>query len=30
MIDSLELEIVVEGDTKLFNQYGVIAVSPEK
>lgn len=30
MIDSLELEIVVEGDTKLFNQYGVIAVNPEK
>lgn len=30
MIDELELEIVVEGDTKLFNQYGVIAVDPEK
>jgi tungstate transport system substrate-binding protein len=25
-----ELDIVVEGDTKLFNQYGVILVSPEK
>ncbi len=30
MIDSLELDIVVEGDTKLFNQYGVIAVDPGK
>jgi tungstate transport system substrate-binding protein len=30
MIDSLELDIVVEGDTKLFNQYGVIAVDPKK
>ena len=25
-----DLEIVVEGDTKLFNQYGVILVNPEK
>ncbi len=25
-----ELEIVVEGDNKLFNQYGVILVNPEK
>jgi tungstate transport system substrate-binding protein len=25
-----ELDIVVEGDNKLFNQYGVILVSPEK
>jgi tungstate transport system substrate-binding protein len=25
-----DLDIVVEGDTKLFNQYGVILVSPEK
>lgn len=25
-----ELEIVVEGDAKLFNQYGVILVNPEK
>lgn len=30
MIDKLELDIVVEGDTKLFNQYGVIAVDPKK
>lgn len=30
MTDSLELDIVVEGDTKLFNQYGVIAVDPGK
>lgn len=30
MMDDLELQIVVEGDTKLFNQYGVIAVDPEK
>jgi tungstate transport system substrate-binding protein len=25
-----DLDIVVEGDNKLFNQYGVILVSPEK
>ena len=25
-----DLEIVVEGDAKLFNQYGVILVNPEK
>ena len=25
-----ELDIVVEGDNKLFNQYGVILVNPEK
>jgi tungstate transport system substrate-binding protein len=25
-----DLEILVEGDTKLFNQYGIILVSPEK
>lgn len=30
MMDKVELQIVVEGDTKLFNQYGVIAVNPEK
>lgn len=30
MMNELDLEIVVEGDTKLFNQYGVIAVKPEK
>lgn len=30
MKDSLDLKIVVESDTKLLNQYGVIAVNPEK
>ncbi|MBM7615867.1 substrate-binding domain-containing protein [Alkaliphilus hydrothermalis] len=30
MKDDLDLKIVVEGDSKLFNQYGVIAVNPEK
>jgi len=25
-----ELDIVVEGDARLFNQYGVILVNPEK
>lgn len=30
MMDKLDLEIVVEGDSKLFNQYGVIPVNPEK
>lgn len=30
MMNNLDLQIVVEGDTKLFNQYGVIAVHPEK
>lgn len=30
MMDKIELQIVVEGDTKLFNQYGVIVVNPEK
>lgn len=30
MMDKLDLKVVVEGDTKLFNQYGVIAVNPEK
>ena len=28
--DKLEMVIVLEGDTALFNQYGVMAVSPEK
>lgn len=28
--DTLELEIAVEGDDKLFNQYGIIPVDPEK
>ncbi len=30
MMNNLDLQIVVEGDTKLFNQYGVIAVHPGK
>ncbi len=30
MRDTLELEILVEGDEKLFNQYGIIPVNPEK
>lgn len=30
MKDALELEIAVEKDSRLFNQYGVIAVNPEK
>lgn len=30
MKNDLELDIVTEGDTKLFNQYGVIAVNPDK
>lgn len=30
MMNDLDLKIVVEGDDKLFNQYGVIAVNPEK
>ncbi|WMM25016.1 substrate-binding domain-containing protein [Tissierella sp. MB52-C2] len=30
MKDNLELEIVVEGDENLLNQYGVIPVNPEK
>lgn len=30
MMDKLDLKVLVEGDTKLFNQYGVIAVNPEK
>lgn len=28
--DTLELEVVVEGDDKLFNQYGIIPVDPGK
>lgn len=28
--ENLELEIIVEGDEKLFNQYGVIPVNPNK
>ena len=30
MLDTIDLKIMVEGDTKLFNQYGVLAVNPEK
>ncbi|NLY39248.1 MAG: solute-binding protein [Firmicutes bacterium] len=30
MKDELDLEIVLEGDPALFNQYGVMAVNPEK
>ena len=30
MKDKIELEVVVEGDAKLFNQYGVIPVNPTK
>lgn len=30
MKDNLDLEILVEGDDKLFNQYGIIPVNPEK
>lgn len=30
MTDKLDMGIVVQGDPLLFNQYGVMAVSPEK
>ncbi|HHV39437.1 MAG TPA: solute-binding protein [Tepidimicrobium sp.] len=30
MKDTLDLEIIIEGDDKLFNQYGIIPVNPEK
>lgn len=30
MKDNVDLEIVVEGDSKMFNQYGVIPVNPDK
>ncbi|HCX65616.1 MAG TPA: tungsten ABC transporter substrate-binding protein [Eubacteriaceae bacterium] len=30
MKDSIDLEIVLEGDDTLFNQYGVMAVNPDK
>ena len=30
MADKLDLEIVVEGDPRLFNPYGVMAVNPAK
>ncbi len=30
MMNNIDLAVVVEGDVQLFNQYGVIAVNPEK
>ncbi len=30
MRDKVDLDVVVEGDSRLFNQYGVIAVNPNK
>ncbi|KXG77584.1 substrate-binding domain-containing protein [Thermotalea metallivorans] len=30
MRDKIDLQIVVEGDSKLYNQYGIIAVNPDK
>lgn len=30
MRDTMELEIIIEGDENLFNQYGIIPVNPEK
>ena len=30
MMNNLELDIIVEGDPLMFNQYGVIAVNPDK
>src|SRR5699024_2471261 len=30
MMDDLDLEMVVEGDENLFNQYGVLPVNPDK
>ena len=30
MKDTLDLEIIIEGDDNLFNQYGIIPVNPEK
>ena len=30
MMDDLDLVILVEGDERMFNQYGVIKVNPEK
>lgn len=30
MKDTLDLEIIIEGDENLFNQYGIIPVNPEK
>ena len=30
MKDNLDLEIIIEGDENLFNQYGIIPVNPDK
>ncbi len=30
MSENIDLKVVVEGDTILFNQYGVMAVNPDK
>jgi tungstate transport system substrate-binding protein len=30
MRDNLELDVIIEGDKNLFNQYGIIPVNPEK
>lgn len=30
MVDNLDLQVLIEGDSRLFNQYGVIAVNPDK
>lgn len=30
MMDDLELQVVIEGDENLFNQYGVLPVDPDK
>ena len=30
MKDDLDLDIIIEGDENLFNQYGIIPVNPEK
>ncbi len=30
MVDHLDLQVLIEGDSRLFNQYGVIAVNPDK
>lgn len=30
MKDNLDLDVIIEGDTNLFNQYGIIPVNPDK
>lgn len=30
MKEDLDLDIIIEGDENLFNQYGIIPVNPEK